>query len=128
MALNTRTQFCSQCDNMLYHTVSDSKLGWFCRVCNSVQPDAEKVVCVMHTQIIGKQANIDALVNKYTKHDPNLPHLLIQCPNQDCATNRPPASGADTSKDRVTDAVVVRDNPERMSHIYICTECDHVWK
>lgn len=124
MALNTRTQFCSQCDNMLYHTVTDNTLSWFCRVCNSIQPGAEKVVCVMHTQIIGKQANIDALVNKYTKHDPNLPHLAIKCPNRDCPTNHRKGD----AQDPVTDAVIVRDNPERMSYIYICTVCDHVWK
>ena len=60
-------------------------------------------------------------VNKYTKHDPTLPHLNnMQCANQDCITNQ---EGSNTK----SDIIYIRYDESKMKYIYLCCNCDKAW-
>jgi len=77
-------------------------------------------LCVLHTNYEGENNAYDYLVNRYTKHDPTLPHIYLKCPSDVCETNK--------EGPQVTDAIYLRYDHNVMKHIYICTKCNYKWK
>ena len=113
-------QFCTQCENKLYHNIQGTELVMYCRVCGLTTPTMGQN-CVLETSFTNNNtSNTDSIVNQWTKHDPTLPHISVKCPNDKCNTN--------TKKNGITDAVYVRYDHVQLKYLYICTECDFQWK
>lgn len=146
-----KIRFCPVCDNKYYHqlssvtnTVNDGKkdkkektsdtndveldrLVYSCRVCGH---EDENFIgaCVLNIQYDSKKAdntNYQNIVNRYTKHDPTLPHIEIPCPNEECKTNK---NNDPKAKAAYTDALYIRYDNVQMKHLYLCTVCDFIWK
>lgn len=117
-------QFCDRCDNKYYHSINQKtgQLMLYCRACVNTKMDIPGTMSVITTNVRAQAVNLNSLVNKYTKHDPTLPHSYVQCPNTDCKTNK----GPDAT--HVADVAIIRYNYTQMKFIYICTECDHIWE
>lgn len=117
-------RFCEVCDNKFYHQVSDDSLIYFCRVCGNVDKSiSHENVCVLNIQYDQKDNNkpFEHFVNKYTKHDPTLPHIILPCPNEKCSSNKENA-------DKKTDVIYIRYDNHFMKHLYMCVTCDFIWK
>ncbi len=119
--------FCTDCNNMYYIRIDaedSNKLVYYCRNCGKEDDKlAIENVCVSKTQIKQGEQSFGHIINKYTKLDPTLPRVNnILCPNPECATNK---EGKDR-KDR--EIIYIRYDDTNMKYVYICYECDRVWK
>ena len=82
-------------------------------------------VCVSQTQLKASVSSYEHIINKYTKLDPTLPHINnIKCPNSACTSNEETKSD-DTKK---PDILYLRYDDTNMKFVYLCTECNTVWK
>lgn len=116
--------FCSNCSNMYYiriNTDDPNKLVYYCRNCgNEDKLLAIENVCVSKTLIKKIEQSFSHIINKYTKLDPTLPRINnILCPNADCATNK---------EDKEREILYIRYDDTNMKYIYLCSECDTIWK
>ncbi len=118
-------QFCSKCDNMYYKKLDSSNpnlLVNYCRNCGHVDEMTEKGVCVLNTQLKQNEQKFNHIVNEYTKLDPSLPRIhTMRCPNQECKSNTGSEKG-------YPEIIYMRYDDNNLKYIYICTECDTVWK
>jgi hypothetical protein len=122
--MNSNIRFCSKCDNKYYHDIKNNCLNYYCRVCGNTETNISKdALCVLDTQFQKEIFQFDNLVNRYTKLDPTLPHIDLQCPNDSCKTNQEKIDNK-----HVTDAIYIRYDNKRLKYLYICTVCDHKWK
>jgi DNA-directed RNA polymerase subunit M/transcription elongation factor TFIIS len=124
---NSNIKFCVKCDNKYYHRIEENQLRYYCRVCGNIEENVT-TVCVLDTQFQQNTHNYDFIVNKYTKNDPTLPHIFIQCPNDKCKTNTGNSEETKNDGTNVTDAIYLRYDNTQLKYIYICTTCDHKWK
>ena len=130
--------FCGNCENMLYIrllTEESDSLVYYCRNCGETDETITKEnICVLKTDIVLKEKAYLHEINEYTKLDPTLPRTNnIKCPNQSCASNQTNTSiDADSSlvkEDKVkNDVIYLRYDDVNMKYIYICTQCDKIWK
>ena len=116
--------FCTNCSNMYYIRINSddpNKLVYYCRNCgNEDKLLAIENVCVSKTQIKKNEQSFSHIINKYTKLDPTLPRInTILCPNADCATNK---------DDKEREILYIRYDDTNMKYIYLCSECNTVWK
>lgn len=116
--------FCSNCSNMYYIRINSddpNKLVYYCRNCgNEDKLIAVENVCVSKTLIKKNEKSFNNIINKYTKLDPTLPRINnVLCPNKDCATNK---------DDKEREIIYIRYDDTNMKYIYLCSECDTVWK
>ncbi len=121
--------FCSKCGNMYYiklETSSDA-LSYYCRKCGFEDETISanvKNLCVSKTHISDNANVYSQVINKYTKLDPTLPRVNnLKCPNKDCLTN-----SSDESKVKEREIIYIRYDDKNMKYVYLCSECDHVWK
>jgi DNA-directed RNA polymerase subunit M/transcription elongation factor TFIIS len=113
-------RFCEKCDNKYYHHILNDKLSYFCRVCGNLDVNiTNEGLCVLNTQYNGSNVSFEHIVNRFTKHDPTLPHIYLKCPNDKCESNK---------EKHVADVIYIRYDKHAMKHIYICTECNYTWK
>ena len=83
-----------------------------------------KNLCVSKTHISDNANVYSQVINKYTKLDPTLPRVNnLKCPNKDCLTN-----SSDESKVKEREIIYIRYDDKNMKYVYLCSECDHVWK
>lgn len=123
-------KFCSACDNMYYISIhiegegdssssSDSdQLLYYCRNCDkNEEMTSVDDTCVYTTQIKSTKQQFHHIINKYTKYDPTLPRVdTIPCPNDgQCKSPNP-------------EVIYIRYDDEKQLFVYICTECDTVWR
>lgn len=116
--------FCTQCSNMYYIRINAdnvNKLVYYCRKCGHEDSLlAVENVCVSKTYIKKSEQSFNHIINKYTKFDPTLPRINnILCPNPDCTTNR-------DGKER--EIIYIRYDDVNMKYVYLCSDCDTVWK
>ena len=116
--------FCSNCKNMYYIRINSdntNQLVYYCRNCgNEDKLLAVNNVCVSKTQIKKSEQSFNHIINKYTKLDPTLPRVNnILCPNHDCSTN---------TKGTEKEIIYIRYDDINMKYVYLCSECDTVWK
>lgn len=120
-------KFCNVCENMLYISVNrenGNSLTYYCRLCGdkSNSLDADENTFTIDLQIKKNESSFQHIVNKYTKLDPTLPRIYnMKCPNIHCKTN------TDDYKEPV-EIIYMRYDNENMKYLYICVECDHLWK
>jgi len=121
-------RFCKICDNKLYHQVTDDNLLYYCRICGETDSEVTGTnVCVLNIQYNNTDVtgSFETLINRYTKYDPTLPHLSLPCPNEKCKINQ----GEKKDKEqKEADVIYIRYDNANMSHLYMCTECDYLWK
>lgn len=118
--------FCVQCDNMYYIGISESdsnQLTYYCRHCGHVNTElTTDGICVLDTQFKKSEKKISHIINPYTKMDPTLPRIYnVKCPSESCKTN------AD-SHEQNPEVIYIRYDDDNLKYLYICTECDYVWK
>lgn len=116
--------FCSNCSNMYYIRINSddpNKLVYYCRKCgNEDKLLAIENVCVSKTQVKKSEQTFNHIVNKYTKLDPTLPRINnILCVNPDCVTN---------TEDKPREIIYIRYDDANMKYIYLCSDCDTIWK
>ena len=128
--------FCDKCENMLYIkllTEDADSLVYYCRECGeSNQPITKENICVLNTDtIIAEKAYLHD-INEYTKLDPTLPRTNnIKCPNQLCPSNvTEEETGPSTVEEDIkkNEVIYLRYDDVNMKYIYICTQCDKIWK
>ena len=119
-------KFCVKCDNMYYIGVSDkdsNQLTYYCRNCGHKDETlTSEGVCVLNTELRKGEQKFNHIVNRYTKMDPTLPRIYnMVCPNATCKTN--------TSAEKVPcEVIYMRYDDDNLKYLYICAECDAVWK
>jgi len=122
--------FCNTCSNMYYIKLSDTdnnKLTYYCRKCGS-NDDTISInnVCVSKININNNSQKIDLFVNNYTKLDPTLPRTKsIKCPNNNCVSN---IESVDDIQKKEREILYIRYDDTNMKYIYVCCNCDFVWK
>lgn len=116
--------FCTKCSNMYYIRINEdntNKIVYYCRKCGNEDTTLTlQNICVSKTNYKKHEQSYNHIINKYTKFDPTLPRInTILCPNQDCETNT-------QNKDR--EIIYIRYDEINMKYVYLCSECDLVWK
>lgn len=116
--------FCSVCSNMYYIRINSentNQLVYYCRKCgNEDKLLAIENVCVSKTLVKKTDQSFNHIINKYTKLDPTLPRVnTILCPNTDCLTN---------TEEKEREIIYIRYDDANMKYVYLCSECDTVWK
>ena len=122
--------FCEKCGNMYYikiQTEDKDNLIYYCRKCGYEDKDITnniKNLCVSKTHVLNNTELYSQVINKYTKLDPTLPRINnIDCPNKDCLTN---TKGEEKTPDK--EVIYVRYNDSNMKYVYLCCNCETVWK
>jgi len=113
---------------MYYITISEkdgNSLSYYCRSCgHKDETVTTEGMCVMNTQLKKGQQQFNHIINKYTKLDPTLPRIYnVPCPNATCSTN-----ASSETKDKPTEVIYMRYDDDNLKYLYICVECDTVWK
>ncbi len=106
---------------------TDEELQFYCRKCGNTDEILNKnFLCLSEYNGENDNDSIIQSVNKYTKYDPTLPHIHnIKCPNNGCVTNKNIDENNDKKKNEV---VYIRYNNIDMKYVYLCCNCDHIWK
>ena len=120
--------FCSKCDNMYYISISEedgNSLIYYCQNCgNKDNALTSKNICVSNTQLRRSEQKYTHIINKYTKLDPTLPRTnTIKCPNQECLSN-----SEEEGKHKEREVIYIRYDDINMKYIYLCVNCDTMWK
>jgi DNA-directed RNA polymerase subunit M/transcription elongation factor TFIIS len=118
--------FCSECHNMYYLKLQSEdadKLIYYCRNCGHEDETlTSENICVSSSQIKRTEQNYTHIINEYTKYDYTLPRInTIKCPNSTCLSNTD--AGADKRE-----VIYIRYDDVNMKYIYLCTQCDKMWK
>ena len=122
--------FCQKCGNMYYLRLTkdadeqENALIYYCRKCGN---EDDSLVSNLNNLYVSKTnikktTNYKNIINKYTKLDPTLPRITnIDCPNQDCDSNRKD----DSKEDK--EILYIRYDDTNMKFIYLCSICDTIW-
>lgn len=119
-------KFCINCSNMYYiglNADDSNKLRYYCRNCGHVDETiTNEGLCVLKTHMKQGEQTFSHIINEYTKLDPTLPRIYnIKCPNQSCKSN-----AKDNTK--LPEVIYIRYDDNNLKYVYICSECDKVWK
>jgi DNA-directed RNA polymerase subunit M/transcription elongation factor TFIIS len=122
--------FCNLCENMYYMRINenaDEELQFYCRKCGNTDEILNKnFLCLSEYNGENDNDSIIQSVNKYTKYDPTLPHIHnIKCPNNICVTNK---NSDENNENKKNEIVYIRYNNIDMKYVYLCCNCDHIWK
>ena len=133
--------FCDNCSNMYYIRLSGEnkeKLTYYCRNCGNENTNlsAKTSLCVSKSDIRVSNNSYKNFINEYTKLDPTLPRITnIDCPNSDCPSNKKvnteeleEGQTALTLTQKEKEIVYIRYNDNDMKYVYLCCNCDRVWK
>ncbi len=117
-------KFCTVCSNMLYISLGEdgNTTSYYCRKCGTIDSTAmEEGVCVLKTELKKGEQKFNHIINRYTKLDPTLPRIYnMKCPNIGCKSN-------EKQMEKV-EIIYMRYDDDNMKYVYICSECDTVWK
>ena len=118
-------KFCNQCSNMLYISIDENdtnKLIYYCRNCGEKDESiTDEGVCVLNTQLKKGEQKFNHIINKYTKLDPTLPRIYnIKCPNGACKSN--------VDDKGHPEVIYIRYDDNNLKYLYLCSECDNIWK
>ena len=118
--------FCSQCHNMYYLKISgndSNSLIYYCRNCGHEDDSLTAGnICVSSTDIKISEQKYTHVINEFTKYDNTLPRTnTIKCPNVSCISNK------EGNEDK-REIIYIRYDDINMKYIYVCTQCDKMWK
>ena len=119
--------FCIKCDNMYYTKLdpdNTNRLLNYCRNCGYVDElTASEGMCVLNTQLKKGEQKFSHIINPYTKMDPTLPRVYnVKCPSEECPSNK------NEEKRKFPEVIYMRYDDKNLKYVYICTECDTIWK
>ena len=128
--------FCTVCQNMYYIRLTgenEDELIYYCRKCGN---EDSAIIASLENICVSRSdkttaSSYDHIVNQYTKLDPTLPRLHdIQCPNVTCPSNveAEEAKASQATPPAKNEVLYLRYDDANMKFVYICTECDTVWK
>jgi DNA-directed RNA polymerase subunit M/transcription elongation factor TFIIS len=100
-----------------------NQMIYYCRNCGHKDENiTNESICVLNTQLKKDGQTYNHIINKYTKLDPTLPRIYnVKCPNINCKTN-------ESAESPPAEVIYVRYDDNNMKYLYICVECDTVWK
>tara|TARA_B100000524_G_scaffold333567_1_gene221509 strand:+ start:129 stop:479 length:351 start_codon:yes stop_codon:yes gene_type:complete len=111
-------KFCNGCGNM-YYLKMDGKLTYYCRNCGNEDEKINECYTASKNNIISEDTVYNSIINKYTKNDETIPRVNeIKCINTDCAS----------FIDSKNNILLIRNDEVNMKFIYLCGNCDTVWK
>ena len=118
--------FCSQCHNMYYLKISgndSNSLIYYCRNCGHEDDTlTADNICVSSTDIKRSEQKYTHVINEFTKYDNTLPRTnTIKCPNVGCISNK------EGNEDKL-EIIYIRYDDLDMKYIYVCAQCDKMWK
>ena len=118
--------FCSQCHNMYYLKISgndSNSLIYYCRNCGHEDDTlTADNICVSSTDIKRSEQKYTHVINEFTKYDNTLPRTnTIKCPNVECISNQ------EGNEDK-REIIYIRYDDLDMKYIYVCAQCDKMWK
>ena len=122
--------FCNVCDNMLYLKIDgedNNNLSYFCRKCGETvsmgnENNMGEKHCISKTYIKQPSQHMYP-INQYTKYDTTLPRKKeIKCPKAKCPIHSNPKA------DDIYNVIYIRYDDKNMKFVYLCTECDRIWK
>jgi len=129
--------FCVDCHNMYYTRLggeNQNSLIYYCRKCGH-EDDALALnvdnVCISKTHIKTSKTSFQHMVNEFTPLDPTLPHVKnIPCPNASCPSRQAVKDddGDEEPSLKENDIIYLRYNDQDLKYVYICTNCQTVWK
>lgn len=123
--------FCRDCGNMYYIRLlkdDKSELLYYCRKCGhenkSLGTNSDNI-CVSKTHLKQNKNTFKNIINKYTKLDPTLPRITnIDCPNNECGSNKDKKDPSYKEKE----IIYLRYSDKDMKFIYLCANCENIWK
>lgn len=121
-------KFCVNCHNMYYISINEkdqNKLSYYCRNCGHVDETlASENICVLNSELKKGEQKYNHIINEYTKQDPTIPRLYnMECPNASCKSN-----ASSSSSKRNPEILYIRYDDNNMKYLYMCSDCDFVWK
>ena len=123
--------FCEACGNMYYIRIDEqdkNSIVYYCRKCgheNNKLGESMKNICVSKTHVNTGTQSYKNVVNQYTKLDATLPRINnIKCPNDECKSNLEKTDPEYKKKE----IIFLRYDDSNMKYIYLCGNCDNVWK
>ena len=123
--------FCETCGNMFYIRLmssEDNNLIYYCRKCGNENNNLgknPKNICVSKTHLTSGNISYKNIINKFTKLDPTLPRINnIKCPNDGCTSNLE----KENENYKKNEIIYVRYDDKNMKFIYLCSNCDNIWK
>lgn len=132
--------FCTQCQNMYYTRLggeNQNSLIYYCRKCGH-EDDTLALnvdnVCISKTHIKTSKTSFQHMVNEFTPLDPTLPHVKnIPCPNAACPSRQvvEEKDSMDAGEEhslKENDVIYLRYDDQNLKYVYICTNCQTVWK
>lgn len=107
-------KFCDQCENMLYISVKNCSLIYYCKNCNfSVEQDCtSKSVDI---SIVDDHDKISQYMSKYIKYDKTLPRVN----NIKCSCVK--------SNGQEDEVIYVKYDHANMKYLYYCCHCERFW-
>ena len=119
-------KFCKVCENMLYLSVNNDSLQYYCKNCNfsTEESCAARAECIVNSHFSnGNHGNYEQYMTKYIKHDPTLPRVNnIPCPA--CAS----AKKDDDVNANADEVIYLKYDHANMKFLYYCCKCEHFWK
>ena len=132
--------FCTQCQNMYYTRLggeNQNSLIYYCRKCGH-EDDTLALnvdnVCISKTHIKTSKTSFQHMVNEFTPLDPTLPHVKnIPCPNAACPSRqaveeKDSTDAGEEAALKENDVIYLRYDDQNLKYVYICTNCQTVWK
>jgi len=109
---------------MLYISLdseNSNHLTYYCRHCGTVDETIQhEGHCVLTNNLAKREQSFGHIINQYTKLDPTLPRMYtMKCPNTECKTNK---------ENTKAEVIYMRYDDQNMRYVYLCVECDTVWK
>ena len=123
-------RFCINCDNMYYLQIvneDDKKhLKYYCKKCGNIDNDVlTDNIVVSDINIKQNNQKFHHIINQYTKFDPTLPRISnIKCPNVSCDSNL----DKEEPDYKDNEIIYMRYDTVNMKYVYICSNCDTIWK
>jgi len=132
-------KFCPDCETYLVLEISNdenpNKLSSYkCKNCSykktvdiSKEPEYK---CIYKQNYNVNKTNIDKNSLKFLCNDPTLPHVNnIQCPNNDCITNKHIENSELLNEDKINinDVLYLTVNENTLTFLYQCCNCNHTW-
>jgi DNA-directed RNA polymerase subunit M/transcription elongation factor TFIIS len=103
-----------------------NQLTYYCRHCGAIDElTTAEGHCVLNTQLKKGEQKFNHIINPYTKFDPTLPRIYnVKCPNGVCKSN----ASTEHASSSPAEVIYIRYDDQQLKYLYICTECDYVWK
>lgn len=121
-------RFCSNCENMYYIQFNEEKkLSYYCRNCGHTTTDNVNIV-VSKTTYNKDKHNYSSMINKkYIKMDPTIPRTnLVKCINTKCKSSEEGDDQNGLNKEK--NILYFRYNQNDLGYLFMCPECDYIWK